>query len=436
MIKNYDKRKKCIILLLTMAYFLVFFFVSSGSAEAANTFNTSNGQYFSDEVVTEKQGSALGGVMFNGVALFANNLGSAIEPISILFVEAVLSMFVRYMPDRFGKYSDYLGMMNSFAISVFVIVIFVILKIGKYIPVLKDIIKEVDSKIGLIFNITMPFLMFAYSIEQDEYSLLDSVSSNAAAISNIFSAKFIGGIILCIVASVILSVTYFIMNTVVYALDFIMTNIPVIRIIYETSKPIFVTLIVIISIVAPWLFIVLYIFLLLWAIIIFRIAYPIMKYYQKIYIYPIFSGKEKNLICDDSFKKYFDAQNNISMYIPVFARTNISSKIKNYDMCYLSVVNGQVYLVRPGSEKKQEIIPLMYDQYTPYKIRNGRRFIEIFIMDENAVQKWYKPAPRSMSLIISRKYSDEYESIKSMLGFEEAVVDNTGRFAKLFSFYA
>ncbi|MCR5213792.1 MAG: hypothetical protein K6E10_05210 [Eubacterium sp.] len=413
---------------------------ASQSVNAASQFASESSN---DSEVTEEQGTALGGLMFNSVALFANNLGSSIEPISILFAEAVLSMFVRYMPDQFGKYSPYLGMMNSMAISIFVIIIFLILKVGKYIPVLKDIVKEVDSKIGLIFNITLPFLMFAYSVENGDYSMGNNINTMTASIGNVsslstgifgaISPSMVGGFLLCILASIYMTISYLIMNTVVYALDIILTNIPIVRFFYEGIKPILVFVILIISIVAPWFFIALYIIAVITGILLFRVTYPILRYYKNIYIHPIFKSKAVSLISDNTFSKYFDGQNQVTMHIPAFARTNISPKIKNYDKCYLSVINNNVYLIKPGNEKKQEIVPLIYSMNSPFKIRKGNRFIEIYILDENFKPAWYQSARRHFSIIISKEYFDQFDNMVNLLGFEK--IEPNPAFEKLFKNY-
>ena len=42
--------------------------------------------------ISEEEGKFLGGNMFNSVVMISHGMGSAIEPISILFVEAIISL--------------------------------------------------------------------------------------------------------------------------------------------------------------------------------------------------------------------------------------------------------------------------------------------------------------------------------------------------------
>ena len=57
---------------------------------------------FADSGLSLGAGKALGGDMFNSVVLLSHSFGAAIEPISILFIEALVSLGGKAFPDTLG----------------------------------------------------------------------------------------------------------------------------------------------------------------------------------------------------------------------------------------------------------------------------------------------------------------------------------------------
>jgi hypothetical protein len=86
---------------------------------------------YAEDGISAGTGKALGGDMFNAVVLLSHSFGSSIEPISILFIEALVSLGGKAFPDTLGQYTRSLGFMNSTSVSILVIILFVLLKMPK-----------------------------------------------------------------------------------------------------------------------------------------------------------------------------------------------------------------------------------------------------------------------------------------------------------------
>ena len=130
------------------------------------------------EEVTEGTGKALGGDMFNAVVLLSHSFGSSIEPISILFVEALVSLGGKAFPDTFGQYTQSLGFMNSTSVSILVIILFVLLKMPKsWMPtrVFGIAIGDIENHVMAAFNFVLPFIIISKFTLRNSDALLQSI---------------------------------------------------------------------------------------------------------------------------------------------------------------------------------------------------------------------------------------------------------------------
>ena len=109
--------------------------------------------------INEKAASKLGGNMFNSVVLLSHGLGSAVEPISILFVEALISLAAKVFPEQLGQYTEHLGFMNNTTMSIFIVVLFALLKLPKSMMptrIFGVAVGDLENKLMAAFNFALP----------------------------------------------------------------------------------------------------------------------------------------------------------------------------------------------------------------------------------------------------------------------------------------
>ena len=87
-----------------------------------------------EEVVGEDAATVVGGTMFSAVLILGNTMGSAIDPISILFVEGIIGLIIHFSEGSFlAPFQGKLGILENPAISIFFIVVFILVKCAKII---------------------------------------------------------------------------------------------------------------------------------------------------------------------------------------------------------------------------------------------------------------------------------------------------------------
>ncbi len=383
------------------------------------------------EEVTEGTGKALGGDMFNAVVLLSHSFGSSIEPISILFVEALVSLGGKAFPDTFGQYTQSLGFMNSTSVSILVIILFVLLKMPKsWMPtrVFGIAIGDIENHVMAAFNFVLPFII----IFGDPDKYLSSEASSGASGMTVFATA-----VLCTAIGLWMTISFWVMRTVTYALEILATAlspIPFLSLIVEVSKTVTCVLIVLLSIFAPHVLIAIYILVFAVCIIVFAKAYAVSRYFRKIYVTGFFSGKAKRARTAVSLKKKYSE--NGEAEIVCFAGMNIDHNVRKYSKCKLVIRAKDAYLSNrklkslDGGNKGE--MRLSYSPETPYKIRKGVRFIEIYLEDPDTVKTARArkmlgrlvPPKRKFSLVISNEYSEFYNDLVRITEFKPTYDDN------------
>ncbi len=393
-----------------------------------------------DGEITAQQGKYLGGNMFNAVVLISHSMGSAIEPISILFVEAIISLAAKVFPEQLGQYTESLGFMNNTTISLFIILLFILLKIPKsMLPtrIFGVAIGDIENKVMGVFNFALPFLIFFNSAEYASTGVNPTETAGMAIVSS--GVVTAGKIVICTLIGLAMVGSYFIMRTVTYAADVLATTlvpIPFASLIIETVKTVTCFVIVLIAVFAPYLMIGLYVVMFILCVIFFRKAYVVSRYFRKIYVAPLFTGvATKSRIAVELKNKY---KENGEAEITAFAGMDIGHNIKKYSKCKLVVREGNVYLSNPKLRKldpnNKGEMRLAYSEKTPFKIRKGMRFIEIYIEDPNdakTVRRLTKHK-RQFSIVISNTYSEFYNDLVRIIGFK-AVYAEDKRADKVFA---
>ena len=396
--------------------------------------------------VSALDGKKLGGTMFNSVLLISHSLGSAIEPISILMVEAVIALCAKVIPDVLGKYTQYLGFMNNTVMSLVIILLFVILKAPKMFGVTRVggiAIEEIENKAMGLFNFSLPFLMFM--VEEDSTAgSARTVKSGAAAIVASGGWETAGKILLCTVLGIYLVLSYIVMRTVLYAGDVLITMlavIPGVSMVVEVFKTLAVIFIVIISLVAPPVLIGIYVVLLLSCILLFKKAYKTTTYYRHIYFYPIFTGAAKKKKKAEELKKEYEATG--ELVIPAFLGSSFRD-FERFERCFVTFKNGKAIVSKnrnpkefsdevadSSKNKKRKSKTFIMSSFpgNRYLIRKGRRFIEIYKQKEEKKKRSRIFAKENEeSIVISRVYADLFPLMADAGSFEregDKVSENT-----------
>ncbi|MCQ2504996.1 MAG: hypothetical protein MJ103_07165 [Saccharofermentans sp.] len=390
-----------------------------------------SGSVFASDGVSPSTGKALGGDMFNAVVLLSHSFGSSIEPISILFVEALVSLGGKVFPDTFGQYTQSLGFMNNTFVCVLVIVLFVLLKIPKsMLPtrVFGIAVGDIENHVMAVFNFALPFaIVFG---NPDRY-----LASQAS--SGMTGFAMFATIALCTAIGLFMTLSFYLMRTVTYAFEVLATAfapIPLLSLVIEVAKTLSCAVIVLMSIFAPHVLIAIYILALVVCIILFAKAYSVSRYFRKIYVTGFLSGKAKRSRVAVSLKKKYDE--NGEAQIVCFAGMNIQHNVKKYSKCKLVIRDNNAYLSNSklkaldGANKGE--IRLAYTPETPFKIRRGVRFIEIYLEDNENVKTdrarkalgRLVPPKRKFSLVISNEYSEFYKDLTRITGFKPVYDDD------------
>ena len=381
---------------------------------------------FADSGLSLGAGKALGGDMFNSVVLLSHSFGAAIQPISILFIEALVSLGGKAFPDTLGQYSASLGFMNSTPVSVLIIVLFVLLKLPKSMMptrVFGIAVGDIENHVMAVFNFAMPFIiMFG-----DPSKYLGIEASSGTKGLAVFAA-----IVLCIVVGLVMTLSYWLMRTVTYALEILATAfspIPFLSLFIETAKTVICAIIVILAMFAPHVLIAIYVLDLVVCIIMFAKAYNVSRYFRKVYVAGNLSSKAKRARIAVSLQEKYKANGEAEIFC--YAGMYLNHNVKKYSKCKLVIRDKGAYLTNHklqamASDNNGEI-RLVNSPETPYHIRKGLRFIEIYIEDKDALPgkglSKLRPNKRKFSLVISNEYSEFFNDLVRITEFTPVYED-------------
>ncbi len=385
---------------------------------------------YAEDGISAGTGKALGGDMFNAVVLLSHSFGSSVEPISILFIEALVSLGGKAFPDTLGQYTQSLGFMNSTSVSILVIILFVLLKMPKsWMPtrVFGMAVSDIENHVMAAFNFILPFLIV---FSQPEKYLGVEASSGAVGIAA-FAA-----VVVCTLVGILMTLSYWLMRTVTYAFEVLATAlspIPFMSLFLEIAKTVACALIVVLAIFAPHVLVAIYLLALAVCILLFAKAYNVSRYFRKIYVTGFFSGKARRSRVAVALKEKY--KENGEAEIVCFAGMNIDHNVKKYSKCKLVIRDKDAYLSNrklkslDGSNKGE--MRLAYTPETPYRIRKGMRFIEIYLEDPDTVKTARArkalgrlvPPKRKFSIVIGNEYSEFFNDLVRITEFKPTYDD-------------
>lgn len=257
-------------------------------------------------------------------------------------------------------------------------------------------------------------------------------------------------VIISVVMSLISIVVYFVIKTVIKGLDTLQacfSFIPYSGLVCEILKTVFVVVIILINIVFPWLGWILNTIVFIICCFLFRTCFNITLFLHRVYIRPFFRGlkgfsKTYPLVSSKlpkRIRKYYEAMDiKLSLAIPVYVQkkyTIDTMKLKKLQRVWLVKTDEGTFLVKKKAGKKkvslfeltkpvEEIAEYTEEQdilhrkaSENYHIRKGIRYIEIFKYLDNDKNLNKKNPKKSISIIMSREYSERYDDILEITGF-------------------
>lgn len=376
-------------------------------------------------MVSQKQGIMLGGSVYGGIISAANSMGAAIEPISILFVEAVVSLLGKFFDGKFSSFVESVGVMNNEVVCYIIIVLFVLLKIirsNNFTKITGLVAEDIENKIGIIVSAASPFLYyfgmnsssFAYAAEIQKDGLKSGLNSGLS-------------IIVVAVFSIAMVITYYVVRKIVYAAEIVLvpfSAIPFVSGLIELVKTICVIIMVFLVVNAPVISLLIYGIVFAVCLLLFKKAYVTVRYFKAIYVAPFFRRKDKMLIDTNKTEKYLTEEEigSEKLFFPAFAHNRINEKIGKYDKCWL-YVKGEGLLVCKPKFWKRELLryPLCKIAEEEYFLNKNFWYIEIFKLNKEDVNLiHYNPLrlKKSMHFIISREYVGRFNELSQVLQFK------------------
>ena len=365
--------------------------------------------------VTGDQAKVLGGDAYVGIATVANSMGASIEPISILFVESILSLLSKIFPEQLEEYARQLGMINSVYLCIIIILLFVALKIirsNAFTKVAGLAAEDIENKIGMVVTVAMPFIYYFDSCTDVAYAA-DGMQAFEIVRSGL-------SIVSIAVLSVAMLITYYVIRTVVYAVEIMLIPIsvtPFVSAVTEGVKTIGVIVTLICGAVAPGVTVVLFVLVFVGCLFLFKKAYVTIRYFKSIYIAPIFRKKSNEPVDQKNVSKYLGAGEQVQMFIPVFCHCKTVNGFDKYDKCWLCVKDNEMAILKSQLFKKNIIRYNISQNETCYLSMN-KRFIEIFTLEngeENKINYGSWGVKKPIQFMISREYSGLFNLIGQTL---------------------
>lgn len=225
---------------------------------------------------------------------------------------------------------------------------------------------------------------------------------------------------------------YFIMKTVMSGLDVIQMSlsfVPGSALFFEIAKSLFAIFLVTINVICPPLGIAFNIIVFIIGCILFRICYNATKYFERIYVKPLFKRMRGfdphiSLIAKKfpkKLKKYCEAvQMEYQMAVPVYPIKYIGEeKVKKYDRWWLvSDKTTNAYIKKKAGKNKARRMDWNSSYQQPIYIRKGLWFYEIFSYIPHPDNLAKKNPKKEFSFVFSMEYFYRIDDILELTGYE------------------
>lgn len=374
-----------------------------------------------NNLITDSQAEELGSSTYTQINAISRSMGTSIDPLTILVIEAVIACLAKISPDSWGEYATGLGVMNSnIAIGTIFLILLVciiikLLKSNNYTKINGLMIEDIENKIGLLVGPVLSVVLF----------LENQNVVQAAGFLDTKMDSFISPVISGVWAFMILvvsSVVYYIVRTVIYAGEVIsvaFSGIPLTSFSIETVKGGLTIFLYVVAKEHPMLVIVLSSIIFIICAILFKKAYMVIRYFKSIYVRPLWRRKDRGLLEKKQIAQFASKEkiSNVKVLLPMFAKTSFREKINKYDKCWL-MIDDDIWVCKKRMFSK---LPLCFElnrDNIRYFVNKNRRYFEIFVLDEkreNKIHYKFLPLKKKIHFVISREYKENYQQLENLL---------------------
>lgn len=437
--EEYCKHKKIILLYVCLCVFMSVFcgpflnFSLPGTAVITATSESSTVTLSESETLSTLTKQILGNSISSIAGGYASVVAISCEPFSALLFLGII--------ETVNRWCGYpLEMMSTPAGNPIVLLVIAIFwALSKFMKSNETTqifgmatLGELEKYLGLVFILVLGVL----NVTGISTSVMDAVISAASPEMVTAPATATWITVISIVWSVILAIisvaVYFIMKTVMSGLDVLQVTlsfIPGSALVFETIKTLFAFFLITVNVIFPPLGIAINILIFIIGCILFKSCYHAVKYFENIYIKPLFKrikGFDPHISLVSKklpkrIRKYCESQDmEVQVAIPVYSLKYVGEeKVRKFHKWWMIVDHGNVYYMRKRAGKKKVrklcFVPT-FEQ--PIYIRKGLWSYEIFSLipgEQNANKRFPK---KTFSFALSMEYLYKIEDIMRLTDYE------------------
>lgn len=240
--------------------------------------------------------------------------------------------------------------------------------------------------------------------------------------------------LVCLLVLIVTLIIYFLVRYLFSLLDILMVPVcffvPFVSFLWVLAKLAIIGFMILLAVYMPAVYVVLSLLLIILSACLFRTAYMAVKYFEAIYVKPLFKrifggfDSKKPLVAPKipSKVREFLQGRNIQMVIPAYVLKEFPNLkgMHKWDRFWLVAENGTVYLVKPLFGKKGcWQIALRGTPAQKMFINSALPYYEIFHIygSEEAIAQTFKRVPKMFHVVFSKEYFHRYDEIKQLTGF-------------------
>ncbi len=432
----YHDNKKLLRIYLTICVVAsVFFFGTTEVLFATEDFTTS-------EVVATLGGNF--GVLF---APFMQSFLAAIDTPSALLLLSGASVALDFIPvetlDSVGNFigienleslSYYsFGLLDSNIFRVLCVVWFIISKLARSNRVTYStglVLEDIENKIGAFVNVIVALSQFLANLPA-----VTTVQAASEGSQTLSAPSTVLTVILCIIFLIGILAVYFFVRWLFYFIDIVLipicSMIPFSATALETGKTVLIAIMMVLSVLQPYLFALIALITLIIAIILFKKIYITVRYFKQIYVRAFFKrlvgyDTEIPLLSPKTPKTVLAAIQNlpVDMVIPVYLinRMDRYNSTRRHDRWWYVHIQNTAYLLKPRLFKK-DCYGITLPDSAEHKmfIKKSLRFFEVFNLSgtEENIGKPLHKVHKDVYFVFSKEYLHRFDTIKQLTGYTD-----------------
>lgn len=394
------------------------------------TFASCNVRFaYSSDDIESNVNSTLSENMENYAGIFSTAVTASVNPtatLSILSFVGTIEKADEYFPNAkwlekpqnvllaipFVRTAHTLPIANPVAGVIFAViaVTLIVVKSIPYTGGATDIVNKIEGIGGYITTVALSLLplVTTQTVEAAEFS-------EKAAKGNVVSAgTYAVMIVLGLISVVYVSIVYIIVNKCVAWIELIISNIPVGGAVGQALKAALHVTLVILQVISPVLSVIFSILIFIICIFLFRWLMTITKYYDYVYVKPlwkkVFNKNEITPFLHKKFpKKARKAYPELDMAIPAFSMHKRGKFVKKKSILWMTEKDGEVVFLRV--KRLGKIREIKLEELNPYGrelyLQKAIRFTQIVSED------------KTVEIIFSNEYSDRWEVLLHRLQLQD-----------------